>query len=318
MADDSIFSRLPRASWFPDSGAIVYFPIKSVQENGGLRVTPRDRLYRPGAKQDDTGASADDFSTLSHFYNGLREAGQLAEQYPANLNRLIDALKLGAGTLTLPTRGPIRAKAKTWTRDDSDNKTDFAQLTIHWVANNEDGQTAATFFPPQARSAARSLAARTVRALQAEGAWSADVSLLESLCDALERASLAPTIYAGDVAERANAVIATIDRIKGNFMVLPRPSSPPHTLLLLSPSSWSAGRELSRLREVAARSRGATPGSDQVITVTYTVPKSLLDVATETCQPIEDLAGLNAGMPDQRFIEPGTRVLIRRKTARAA
>lgn len=316
MADE--FAKSPIASFHPDAGTIVTFPIKSVQENGGLRLTPRERLFRPGAKQDSTGVSPKGWTTMSHFFNQMSDPSVRANNapYPQTLNDLLAAGALGVGTLVLPTTGPVRAKLHTYTRVEGDERTDFATLTVVWAEDNEDGQTLTSFLQPVARSAAVPLAVQVQAQLAAEGIWSADVSLLGELAAALQAALLQPSAYADDAEQAASALSEAISRIQTTFGSATFGS--PASGLLLAPASFGAGLGLTALAEMAARSRASAAGTTGPVPVRYKQAVSLAFVAADKGQALDDLANLNASLPDLRRIPAGTPILVRRSDARAA
>lgn len=299
-------------SWQPDGGALIFFAGKSVAESGGNRLAPRERLYRPGAKQDSTGPQADAFTTLSHFYNGTLEAGVPVNPYPGVLNQLVAALKDKSGTLTLPTRGPIRAKAHTWQRRESDERIDFATLQIDWVADNEDGQLAASFTAPTARSGAVPLAAVVQGRLSRAGAWSDDIAALVALARALERALLLPSTYEDDAEEAAIALQEAAVRIELQFANPRAARLSPAAGLLLDPLGYVALQGIRSLSEMAAKSKAARPGAATPIPKRYPHVVSLAFVARDVPgQSLDDLLSLNASMPDTRAIPPGTPILVR-------
>lgn len=308
----TIFEQSPTHCWQPDGGEKIFFPAKVVAESGSNRTVPRERLYRSGAKIDLTGDAADSFTTLSHFFNGTNEANVPRNPYPVQLNKLIAALKNKRGTLTLSTRGPIRAVAHAWQRRDSDERVDFATLQIDWIRDNGDSQTELSFTAPTARAAAVPLAAQVQAQLGRAGAWSDDVAALIELASALERALLLPSTYTDD-AEQARAALqeATI-RIQLSFANPDRVDDPTASLLF-DPLGYGALQGLRELSEMTVRSKAeAAPGAAQPLPRRYPRPVSLAFVARDVAgQTLEDLLALNATLPDPRSIPAGTTILVR-------
>lgn len=309
-----IFESSPTLCWQPDGGSRIFFAGKSIAESGGNRLVPRERLYRPGALQDSTGAMADSWTTVSHFFNGTLEPDVPRNPYPGVLNQLLAALKDTRGTLTLLTRGPVRARAHTWQRTESDERIDFATLTIQWVADNEDAQTAASFTIPTARSAAVPLALKVQGQLAAVGAWSDDIAALAALAALLERALLAGSSFADDAEQAAIALQEATVRTELLFAnQVQAAGGNVAAALLLGPLAAPALAGVRALSELASKSRAhAAPGVGQPVPKRYQRPVSLAFVARDQGQDLEDIVALNAALPDQRVIAAGTPILIRR------
>ena len=311
-----VFEEYPRGSWKPKGGREIFFPVQNVKENGGNRLAARERLYRPGAKQDSTGEQADSWIVVIHPFNGLNEPGLDPNQYPDLANDLIKACKSQeCGDLTLPTRGTVRARAHTWTRDEDANRRDSAVLQITWVADNEDDQTALTFSPPNARSAARAQAFVLVEELQKNGAWNDVIADLMQLAGELEAAAMAPGDFKEALLEKAEAMQHACASISASFGAVERLFDNPTAGVLLEPDAYLASIGLFELAEMAANARRDVEPA-QPVSITYARTVSILDVAADTGQDLDDLTGLNPNLGgDLLAIPAGTPILIRPQAA---
>lgn len=309
----TIFEESPTHSWKPDGGTAIAFAAKSIAETGGNRLVPRERLYIDGALQDCTGAAPDSFTTVSHFFNNTREPGVAQNPYPGVLNQLIAALKNKRGTLTLLTRGPIRVMAHAWRRTESDERVDWAMLQIDWAADNGEQQDETSFLAPSARAAAVPLALKVQANLSRAGAWGADIAALADLAAALERALLLPSTYTDDADQARIALQEATVRIQLMFANATAAPTDPTAGLLFDPLGYGALQGLRELSEMAAKSKGSTPGVSQPIPKIYQRPVSLAFVARDVAgQTLDDLLALNASLPDARRIPAGTPILVRK------
>jgi prophage DNA circulation protein len=288
----------PVCTWEAPGEQPLTFPVSRIEETGGNRLAPRERIYRDGAKYDDTGSKPDGYQLTCAFFNGHREQGVPGDKlYPDQLRALMKACRVHAcGTLTLPTVGPKRCRADHWTRtDDPENRRDYATLSISFVLDNEDDQTASSFVLPTARATAVALANEVLEDLDALGVVSDDTVSLGELCGQLEELANAPAEFADDINEKVAQITGTIDRIGLDFDNTARLTTEPATLLL-QPSAAPAHAKLARLADLAARARSGLPQRTRLLVFARVV--SLLDVAAEQGQDVSDLIALNPQYED--------------------
>jgi hypothetical protein len=90
---DDVFEGYPVGSWTAENAATIAFPVEDIGESGGNRIIERERPYRDGAKLDDTGRKATQFTMVCKFENTITEPGLeingLKNLYPDVLNDLI-------------------------------------------------------------------------------------------------------------------------------------------------------------------------------------------------------------------------------------
>src|SRR5688572_24683169 len=104
-----LFEKFVICTW-EVTGYKIPIPVVRIEEDGGNRLVPRERIGRRGAKLDDTGAMPPQWLLVADFYNGIDEPGMPSEDmYPDLLNNLIKSFDIHeCGTLTLPHVGPRR------------------------------------------------------------------------------------------------------------------------------------------------------------------------------------------------------------------
>ena len=318
---DTIYEQYPTARW-EVKGKNLTFPVDDIEEGRSNRLAKHRRLYRDGARLDDTYAEARTWKITSVFFNDKSGIGQepgIEEgQYPDNVNQLCDSFDIHeTGDLTLPTRGSRRCRAESYTRFETKTERDACKCTFVWVEDNEDDASAAQFVAPSAKSVLSAIAVETFDACTDIGAISPDLSSLSELANDLIALAEAPGNYVSDLEAQAKAMTSQLAAIEEAFTVAADEAVTEAESLLTDPESSLAGRRIRELSdtvatlhlEVAAQG-GISGDQQQVLSRTYQRWLSIYDVATIEGQEAEPLMSLNSSIPDMLSIPPGTVVLI--------
>jgi len=189
-------------SWEPDGGLRVVLAILSppgVEESFQQRNTQNKRPYRDGAQLQNTGADPIAWSFVVVVNSTVSEPGLGHEYvYPDYADRITKQFWNGAtGTLTLPTRGPVRAKLDNYRRVDNPiDGVDTAVINAAFTRDNEEKIDAAAIQKNPVKGSHASLATQTKDSADREGAnpqlvdvreWLSDVAgLINAPGDAIE------------------------------------------------------------------------------------------------------------------------------------
>ena len=313
---DEIFAKYPTASWKPDTGKELFFAVKSLQETFRNRIVRHKRIYRDGARLDDTGTDAIEWHLNCLFFNDTlqQEQGLDGEtQYPDNANALCDSFTIHeTGTLTTPTRGPRRCRAETYERSETSDVRDAAQINFTWVEDNEDDAKAAAFTAPSAKSVSVSIAAAAIEACAAAGVTSDNLGTFNEFMDALQELAESPGDYVSDLESKANAALGKIKQTEESFTTAASQASSDHQRMLSDPENSLALRMLRRAQDNSARMIVEVIAATQPVIkqVTFTVARDIFDIAAQYDQDASALMKLNNQLADLLFIAAGTPVKI--------
>ncbi|WP_437759481.1 DNA circularization N-terminal domain-containing protein [Sorangium sp. So ce1389] len=309
MAND-IFAKYPPATW-DVAGQSVTFQVETLQETGGNRLVQWERPYRDGAKLDDTGSRAKGWTLSAIFYLGGSEPGIDPDQYPDALNKLLASFdEHETGTLTLPTRGPVRCRAESYNRVETSAERDVARVTLTFLADNEDNTTAASFTAPSARSVVRQQVEAATFWAQQQGAWSGDLSSLTEFAAELEGLINSPFEAMDQIEAKAKAIDSACERVENAFTGASSRVPAPLNRLLGLPPAVATLRGLRALRDTSRRAASdALSSLPRIVTKTFPTPKNLVGLSGELGQPFEQLLKINSGL-DPLLIPPGTPVRV--------
>ena len=307
VAAGSIFAQYPAARWTVGSSSWT-FPIVSVQEEYSNALARHKRLYRDKERLDDTGSMSRVFTFQSEFYNGAIDK-KAPGRYPDDINSLLAMFKIHeTGTLTVPTRGPIQARAWTYKRLEQSTDRDFAGLVMVFLEDAPDDEQASQWQAPTASSVASIYVNDYVTKLQKLGIDGDPLGDLLQFANDLEGLANAPSNFASAIEARGQAAVQAFTRAEQAFA-----SGPLGDLslgaALLDPFASSAIRALRRAGDTLG-SAVASHISPMVITKTFDVTASIYDVAIFVDQPAEDLIPLNQGLASLLAIPPQTPVRV--------
>ena len=311
-AAEELFRKYPVAKWEAEGKPAIAFSVVSVQETYANRLVPHRRLNRDGARFDDTGSAERRFELATEWFNGNDEPGlKRDEQYPDELNKMCEAARVHeTGTLTLPTRGPLRCRLETYRRLEQSNERDSATVAFVFVEDNEDDERASNFQAPSAKSALRPEAEK-VSALAAKGGLGELADSIGEAASELQDAVNAPGRMVGGIENAANRVINTVEITEQQFRDARAQGRERVVGILSSPEDATAVRGLRRLHDIAKRAIVERTGAGaKVVTKKYPRQVSIFDVAAETKQPAERLIELNGSLPDVMAIPAGTPVRV--------
>lgn len=302
----TLFEKGPLARWKPDGEPHleVAFPILSISESGGHRLVERERPHRPGAKIDKTGRKAKRWTVEILLENSMKEPG-LVERvlYPDVLKKLIASFDAEeTGTLTLPTKGVLRACAGDYGAKESHDERDAARMTFTWVEDNEDKIGASVIGPPTPASAARLLAEQTQFSAQSDGAWDTSLADLNQFASELEALANFPGDTVADLDSQAGIMVAATNRAGRAFSDPSRRGRD----VLTDPDSSVTQRKLHETRDLAGRARAAR---ERYTSVVFETPRTLFEIAADVGQSVEDLLPLNGAL-DPLLVPAGTPVRI--------
>jgi hypothetical protein len=209
------FKEYGPATWTV-GGTKLGFPVFSIDEEGGNRIVLHERPRRDGAKLDDTGSKPRRFSFEAIFDNGLlalpdaeltlNDINGGLQLYPDVLNAMCDSWDFhDTGDLFVPTRGKVRARAETYTRNESANIRNFARVRFTFVVDNEDSLDATAFTPPSVSASAISVAKVMEEEAEKSGAWDGSIADLMEFANNIEGLANAPGDFLADVEAQAGA-----------------------------------------------------------------------------------------------------------------
>lgn len=302
-----IYSQYPSASWrVGEGGEAIIFPVLGITEAGGNRLVTQERPYRDGAKLDDTGSKARQWSFTAIFNNTITEGAQSGVPlYPQTLRRLLRSFDIHeTGTLTLPTVGIVRARAETYSRKETPEEDDQATLELTFVEDNEDALDRAQLNPPAVVATIVKLAEQTTFTVQKNGVWNDDLASLEERASEIEGLLLAPGRSVADVRAVAKAHRNSIRRVTDAATTAGSPIfGDAFAGRIDDPRSSDTHRRLRIMmdREAAAEEERASSRPRTMAFVVDVEVTSLFEVAARLNQDAEELLELNSARVDDPF-----------------
>ncbi|MEE9395184.1 MAG: DNA circularization N-terminal domain-containing protein [Planctomycetota bacterium] len=311
-----IVEQFPPCKWVVE-GKSFTFAITSIEESYSNRLVPHERVYRDGARLDDTGSKATVWTIAAEFYNDLDEPGVTfgpSVQYPDRVDAFTDSLKIHeTGELTTPTRGKRRARLESYTRNDTADTRDHATVNLTFMEDNEDDARQQEFSGVNGAGAARKAAEEGTDAGYSEGAGGGfDMSDLNEFASELEGLMNAPGNFVGDIEAKANAIQRKVQSVEDTFTRNKNEAETEVTLLLTQPSASFALRRMRRSADIAKKLADKKAASQQLGITTVTFPRimSIYDVATKMGQAPQELIVLNSAIEDMLRIPAKTPVTV--------
>jgi prophage DNA circulation protein len=299
-------------------GVTIGFPVVSVNEEGGNRLVPNERPYRDGAKYGDTGSKPRAFSFEAVFDNGLlalpdaelvlNDINGNLPLYPNILNDLCDSFDFHeTGDLFVPTRGKVRARADSYSRNENANVRNNGRLQLRFVVDNEDSLDASGFLPPAVSASAIKVAKVAEAEAEKTGAWDGSIADLMEMANNIEGLANAPGDFLNDVQEQAGAIMAATDKI----IKVHTDTTKEGRNLLSDPESSTLMKHLSMMKEMAGMSiEKSRRGAPVFVTRTYKTRMSIFDVAAAEGQDAATLMGINPQLEDPLDIAAGIGVRV--------
>lgn len=314
MAETTIFGQYPPASWDVPGAPKIVFPVERIDEAYNNRLVPHRRVYRDGARIDDTGGDPTGWDLTIGFYNAAdhEEGVDGLLLYPDLLNSFCAACKIHeTGTLTIPTVGPRRCRAESYRRSDTFSELDTASVVVRFLEDNEDDAAVAAFQAPSASSVASRYALEAIDASQLHGCTSEDLLSLTELAGELEELARAPVEMAAQMEGRAGNMAAAAARVQAAFAATGDRAHEDIETLLTDPTSSRAHRMLSRVRDTAHRAvADAYKHVGLPVSKTFDRNLSIFTIAASLGQDAEKLLPLNQHIPDLLNIKRGTPVRV--------
>ena len=311
---EEVFPKYPTAAWTV-GGKTIKFPTERIEETGGNRIAKHKRLYRRGARCDDTGAEPKGWRITIPVFNSVQhEAGiDGANQYPDLAVAITDSFDVHeVGTLTTPTRGERRCRAEHYTRSETSEERDFAALVCEWTEDNEDDESVAAYSGPTACSALTAIMTEVYTGCEMLGANDPALGDLRDLAADLQGMAEAPWQFVDDMDAKVTAFEDTCQAVEDAFTGAAERGASEGQQMLTDPSASFAGRRLRALQDISAglRPGGTAAGAIRTTTRTYQRTLSIFDVAIDVGQSPEDLLNLNRGLPDVLAIQAKTPVTV--------
>jgi prophage DNA circulation protein len=270
----------------------------------------RQRPYRKGAKLDSTGPKEIVWEVDTIWSNAIDEPDlkQTNVLYPARLHAMLETVNLDqTGTLTLPTRGPIRCKLETYQRQESFEERDTARVRFTFVEDNEDKVDANSFEAPSVRATIRRGVDETNFSLESRGSFSDLLEQFEAAAEQLQDAIAAPGELVQDVDQKAARFIRIVDNVVNQFTVTEQFGRD----RLNDPESHAAYRQAMILKDRAATAVDEKTSSlPRIVTFITTHTVSIFDIAVELAQDPAQLMDLNSRIEDFLSIEVGVPVRV--------
>lgn len=294
---------------FTAEGLKAAFPVIVDTASGGNRIVRHERPYRPGAKLDSTGSKervwqlTAAFGTSADFFDEeeVLEANEGAPLYPDVMMRIVYLGTIQAtGDLIVPIDGKVRARLESWSRTQPQDSTDYAEMILTFVEDNEDDVNARNFSKPSARGSASKVAANAQFVGEAEGMWNADSLELHELCAELEGLLKAP-------GEMGDAIVAKMRKIRRAMKSLVNTANETRSSFFSPPIKIL--REMGRVGDVigiAELEQSTSAPRKKRVWYTVTEPISIFALAAKLRQPADVLQEINAGrIDDPLLLEPG-------------
>lgn len=305
----TIFEQYPVASWKVGQLPSLKFPTCGIQESGGNRIVERERPYRDGSKLDDTGSKAKRWSVRVLFENSIEEEGLDTNKvlYPDVLNEMIASFDIHeTGDLTLPTRGTVRARAETYSRDETEDDRDGSVVVFTFVEDNEDNVGAQQFEQLNINASAKRLAEQTVFSATSEGMWSTSLADLNEFASDLEAFANFPGDVVADVDNQASVVVGAGNRVGRAFSR----EDEENRALLNDPELSQTQRKLEETKDIAGRSRGESyRGLPRPIPYFVVGDTDLFAIASQLRQSPIDLMSINPNV-DPLYVPARSVVLV--------
>lgn len=288
------------ASFVPDDGEEVLFPVVSREKQSGNRIVRRKRPYRPGEKLDNTGEQADSFSVVALFTNDIDEPrlGVDTPLWPDRINLLDAALRTSeTGTLHLPWERNIRVRAESWSRSADTSIRNAERMTIVFVRDNEDNLDPSEITEWFGGNASRTVEEATFDA-DSFGSWDGDFSELTKFAAELEALANAPGELLADIDAKAGQVTRAVESIE-------------RTVGLSDPENAPLQRKLLEIKDSASRSSAQARASrTRVTTRSYDHDTDIYTVAAELGQKVSELIQLNSQLEDPTYIPAKTQIKV--------
>lgn len=306
---DDIYEQYPPAEWSV-AGQTIVFHTLSIDEEGRNRIVRRARPYRDGWKTDDIGSEGKVWTVTALFNNSINEPGvdDSEPHYPDRLNRLLASFdEHEVGTLTLPTRGPVRCRAESYRRSEKTEERDQAIITLTWVEDNGDDIDASAFQNPTVRASVRKSANDTKFDAEKAGGWDGDLDDLTQFASQLEDALAAPGEFISDVESKATSVGRSLKSLADKM----GETAGDGRDLLSDPANSALVRRMElfvdRLSEVADEKMSSSP---RIVTRTFPTRRDIFSIAAELGQDEAKLVAMNFRLPNLLNIPAGTAVRV--------
>lgn len=311
---ETIFGQYPPGRWEVEGAEGIVFPVERIEEVYSNRLVPHKRIYRDGARIDDTGSEPTGWDITIGWYNAAdhEEGVDGLVLYPDLLNMFCAACKIHkTGDLTVSTVGKRRCRAESYRRVESFSEIDVAAMTVRFLEDNEDDAATAAFAAPSASSVASRYAKEALDASQLHGCQSVDLLSLEGLAAELEALASAPGELVAQMEARVGNVAAAAQRVQNAFASQGDAAREEIQALLTDPTSSRAHRSLERLRDTVHRAvADANKHLGQPVSRTFDRDLSIFTIAASLGQDAEKLIPLNQQLPDLLSIPRGTVVRV--------
>lgn len=305
----TVFEQYPVASWKVGSLPALKFPVSKISESGGNRIVKRERPYRDGAKLDDTGSNAKQWTLTVVFDNGVDEEGldESKPLYPDVLNELIASFDTHeAGDLVIPTRGRVRARAESYQRDETESERDEGVVSFTFTEDNEDNVGSNAFEPMSINASANRLTEQTVFSATSEGAWGTSLADLNEFAGELEALANYPGDTVANIDSQVSIVIGAANRVGRAFTR----ESEENRNMLNDPQMSLTQRKLEETKDMAARARAeAYKGRPRLVPYFVTGDTDLFAIAALLNMAAEDIIELNRAIDPFNVIR-GTTVNV--------
>jgi prophage DNA circulation protein len=311
MADE-IFKLYQSASFSVD-GVKITFPAGRLQTTHQNRIVQHERVYRKGARLDNTGPKAKVWRFDVGAYNSDDHEPDVngADFYPTELNKLLAMFDSEeTGDLVVPGQGTKRAKADSYDRVEDNGERDSAGVVLTFIEDNEDDADASSFTAPTAASVVKKKAEDAV--LEAE-----DLALSEGFIESMNQLSSdldgtlsAPGAALSDIESTGDAIQSNITKIEESFYDNTAEVGDEVAKLMTDPASSRLGLILRQQSDIAARAVADVQSFPVTLhEEVFQTDLSMFDLASATGMSLEDVLKANP-LLNPFFIPAGTPVNV--------
>ncbi len=287
---------------------VVRVAVTDISETEGIRLAPRERPFRKGAKLDSTGATVRKITLTIIFSNDITEAGVTDDGgpplFPDRFNLLRELFRTEAtGTLNLPSERGIRAKAESWnTTQASEQNRGGAVVQVTFAEDNEDDLDREAIVQASPRATLNKKVEEAKFDAESEGIAGGGLENIAQFVAGLVSLANTPGDLLDSVTPAVVSVRRSIDEVTRNFS-----SDRDGRDQFWRPESFLVRMRLLEIEDLSARAAADARRSQERVKRFYPARDTTIWlVATQLRQPADRLMDLNVDVEDFASIKAKT------------